>query len=112
MNNIYYLGVVGTAFASALSQILLNISAKKTYNSKIREYLNKWVISSYMILAIVLVINVYLLKFMNLKEENAVASSTYVFVLILSKIFLKEEITWKKLLGNILIVIGILIFIQ
>lgn len=112
MNNIYYLGVVGTAFASALSQILLNISAKKTYKSKIREYLNKWVISSYVILAIVLVINVYLLKFMNLKEENAVASSTYVFVLILSRIFLKEEITWKKLLGNILIVIGILIFIQ
>lgn len=112
MNNIYYWGVVGTAFASAVSQILLNVSAKKEYKNKIREYLNKWVITSYVILAVVLVANVYLLKFMNLKEENAVAASTYVFVLILSRIFLKERITWKKFLGNLLIVVGILIFIQ
>lgn len=112
MNNAYYWGVVGTAFASAVSQILLNISAKKTYENKIKEYLNKWVISSYMILGVVLVVNVYLLKFMNLKEENAVAASTYVFVLVLSRIFLKEKITWKKVWGNILIVVGILIFIQ
>ena len=103
MNNPYYIGVVATAFASAVSQILLNVSA---------ENLNPWVISSYMILAIVLVTNIYLLGFMNLKEENAIASSTYVFVLILSRIILKEKITVKKVLGNVLIIVGILIFIH
>lgn len=112
MNNPYYIGVVGTAFASAVSQILLNISAEKKYKNRIREYLNPWVISSYMILAVVLVTNIYLLGFMNLKEENAIASSTYVFVLILSRIILKEKITMKKILGNVLIVVGILIFIH
>lgn len=111
MNNPFYLGVVATAFASAVSQILLNISAEKKYENKIREYVNPWVISSYMILAIVLVTNIYLLGFMNLKEENAIASSTYVFVLVLSRIILKEKITLKKVLGNILIIIGIMIFI-
>lgn len=111
-NNPYYWGVVLTALASAISQILLNISARKIYKNKISEYLNKWVISSYAILAIVLVTNVYLLRFMNLKEENAVAASTYVFVLFLSRFILKEHITWKKVCGNILIIIGILIFIQ
>lgn len=112
MNNPYYLGVVSTAFASAVSQILLNISATKKYESRIREYLNPWVISSYIILGIVLVINVYLLSFMNLKEENAIASSTYVFVLILSRIILKEKINRNKVVGNSLIIIGIMIFIQ
>lgn len=112
MNNIYYWGVVGTAFASAVSQILLNVSSKKKYPNKWREYINPWVISSYLILAVVLVTNIYLLQFMNLKEENAVAASTYVFVLILSRIILKEKITWKKVIGNILIIVGILIFIQ
>lgn len=112
MNNPYYIGVVITAFASAVSQILLNVSAEKKYRSKIKEYLNPWVISSYVILAIVLVTNIYLLGFMNLKEENAIAASTYVFVLVLSRIILKEKITIKKVLGNILIIIGILIFIR
>lgn len=111
MNNPYYIGVVITAFASAVSQILLNVSAEKKCKSKIREYLNPWVISSYVILAIVLVTNIYLLGFMNLKEENAIAASTYVFVLVLSRIILKEKITLKKIVGNILIIIGILIFI-
>lgn len=112
MNNPYYLGVIITAFASAVSQILLNISASKKYENRIREYVNPWVISSYMILVAVLVTNVYLLGFMNLKEENAIASSTYVFVLILSRVILKEKITWKKIVGNVLIVAGIIIFIQ
>ena len=112
MNNVYYWGVVATAFASAVSQILLNISANKKYSNKIKEYVNPWVITSYMILAMILVANVFLLRFMNLKEENAVAASTYVFVLILSRVILKEKMTWKKIAGNILIVIGILIFIQ
>lgn len=112
MNNPYYLGVIITAFASAVSQILLNISALKKYENRIREYVNPWVISSYMILVAVLVTNVYLLGFMNLKEENAIASSTYVFVLILSRVILKEKITWKKIVGNVLIVAGIIIFIQ
>ena len=65
-----------------------------------------------MILVIVLVTNIYLLGFMNLKEENAIASSTYVFVLILSRITLKEKVTVKKIVGNILIIVGILIFIH
>lgn len=112
MSNPYYIGVVATAFASAVSQILLNVSAEKKYENKIREYLNPWVISSYAILAIVLVTNIYLLGFMNLKEENAIASSTYVFVLILSRVILKEKITVKKVIGNVLIIIGILIFIH
>ena len=74
--------------------------------------MNPWVITSYGILFITLAINVYLLRFMGLQEENAVAASTYLFVLILSRIFLKERITKKKLVGNIIIIIGILIFIQ
>lgn len=101
-----------TAFMSAVSQILLNVSARKKYDSKIGEYLNVYVIASYFILFVTLAINVYLLRFMGLQEENAVAASTYVFVLILSRVILKEKITLKKVIGNVLIVVGILVFIM
>ena len=112
MNNPYYLGVVATALASAISQILLNVSARKTYPSRLREYLNPYVISSYGILAVSLVVNIYLLRFMELKAQNVIASLTYVFVLLLSRVILGEKLGWKKILGNVFIVVGILVFVQ
>lgn len=109
--NSYYIIIVITAFFSALSQILLNISADKTYKNKLFEYLNPYVILSYGILFLVLVVNVYCMKFVPLKNAHAVAASTYIFVLLLSRIFLKEKITVKKVVGNIIIILGIIVFV-
>lgn len=111
MWNKAYLIIVGTAFASAVSQILLNYSNKKTYKKRIYEYLNPYVILSYLILFIVLALNVYTMRFVGLKEAHAVAASTYAFVLILGRIFLKEKLTKNKILGVLSISLGILIFI-
>lgn len=112
MLNKAYLIIVGTAFASAVSQILLNYSNKKEHENKIFEYLNPYVILSYCILFVVLALNVYTMRFVGLKEAHAVAASTYAFVLILGKIFLKEKITKNKIIGVLSISIGILIFIS
>lgn len=109
--NRYYIIIIINAFFSALSQILLNISADKKYKNKLFEYLNPYVIASYGILFLVLVVNVYCMKFLPLKNAHAVAASTYIFVLLLSRIVLKEKITVKKIVGNIIIVLGIIIFV-
>lgn len=107
----YYLIIVGTAFASAVSQILLNYSNKKKYSKWIFEYLNPFVVLSYAILFVVLALNVYVMRYVGLKEAHAVAASTYVFVMILGRIFLKERITKYKVIGIALITAGIIIFI-
>ena len=104
----YYIGVVATALLSAVSQLMLNISAKKKYKGKIFEYLNPWVIGSYGILALVLVANIY--RFIPLKQAHVIAASTYIFLLLLSRIFLKEKITRKKFIGILTIMAGIVIF--
>lgn len=109
--NRYYGLIVVTAFFSALSQILLNISAKKERRSRIFEYLNPYVITSYAILFAVLALNIYALRFVELKFAHAVAASTYAFVLVLSRIILKEKLTPKKILGNLIIIIGIIVFV-
>ncbi|MDE6209843.1 MAG: EamA family transporter [Lachnospiraceae bacterium] len=100
-----------TAFASSISQILLNLSNRKKYNSKIREYLNIYVISSYGILALVLIANTYIMRFVDLKIAHALAASTYLFTMVLSRIIMKEPITKNKVIGNILIITGIIIFV-
>ena len=106
MNN-YYIIIIINAFFSALSQILLNISADKKHKNKLLECLNPYVIISYGILFLVLIINVYCMRFVLLKNAHAVAASTYIFVLLLSRVFLKEKITAKKIIGNIIIILGI-----
>ena len=109
--NRYYLLIVLTALASAVSEILLDYSSKKEYSKRIFEYLNPFVILSYVILLLVLAVNVYAMKFVGLKEAHAIGAFTYVFVLFLGKIFLKEKITKNKVTGIIFITLGIVIFI-
>ena len=36
-------------------------------------------------------------------------ATSYIYIVLLSRIFLKEKITKKKILGNILIILGVLI---
>ena len=111
MNSYGYL-IFLTAFASSVSQILLNISNKKKYTSKSREYLNVYVISSYAILTLVLLANTYIMKFVDLKIAHALAASTYFFTMLLSRIIMKEPITKSKVIGNILIITGIVVFVM
>lgn len=106
----YYLLVVLTALLSAFSQILLNLSNTKQHNGRIFEYINVYVISSYIILAVVILINSYVLKYIPMMEGHVIAASTYFFVLILSRIILKEPMTINKIVGNAVILIGIFVF--
>lgn len=108
----YYIYIIITAFGSAVSQILLNLSNKRVYKNRIQEYVNPYVIGSYGILAVVLLANTYIMHYIPLKIAHALAASTYIFVLILSGFILKEKITLKKIAGNLLIIVGILVFIS
>lgn len=109
---IYYLLIILTALMSAVSQILLNFSNRIHYPSKLREYLNPYVITSYAILGLTVFINNYALRFLPLKISHALAATTYIFVLILSRIFLGEKVTLRKVVGNIMIILGIIVFIM
>ena len=109
--NRYYFYILFTALLSAISQILLNVSAKKTYDKKYQEYLNPWVISSYMILGFTLLANIYIMRMIPLKTAHVLAATTYIFVAILSKIFLKEKMSVWNFVGITLIFFGVVIFI-
>ena len=108
----YYLIIISTAFISAFSQILLNISTSKKHRNRLFEYLNPYVIISYILLVGTLIINIYAMQTLELKVAHALAASSYVFAMFLSHWILKEPITIKKALGNILIILGIIVFLS
>ena len=103
---IYLSGV----FISAIAQIILKKSAGKEYESKIKEYLNPYVIIAYAIFFGATFCTIYAYKGVPLSFGPILAASEYVFVAVLSKLFLKENINHKKFIGLSVIIAGIIIY--
>ena len=101
--------LVGT-FVASVSQILLKLSARKTYPSKIREYLNPLVIIGYGLFFGCTLISVFALKVVPLSMSPVLGSAGYIFVSLLSFIFFKEKLTLRQLIGMALIIFGIVIY--
>ena len=106
----YYLLVPVSAFVTAVSQILLKISADKPHKNRYAEYLNPYVILSYAMFALVLGINVFIYTLIDYRFGVVINSLSVVFVLLLSKFLLKETLTRRKWFGNALIILGIACF--
>lgn len=110
MNNPYILIMVAGAFLTAISQLLLKQSANQKHKNFLAEYLNWRVIVSYGIFAGVLLANTYAYTKVDMKYGSIIDTLAYVFVFFLSIFILKEKMTRKKLVGNLLIILGILIY--
>lgn len=95
---------------SSISQIILKKSAQIDYDSKIKEYLNPRVIFAYIIFFGATLCSVWAYTVLPLSLGPILESAGYIFVAVLSWLFLKEKITKKKLLGLSVIIIGIIIY--
>lgn len=103
---VYILGVI----ISSIAQIILKKSAGKKYSSRIREYFNLRVIFSYGILLVATFCTIFAYKKIPLSLGPILGATEYIFVAILCGLFLKERISTKKVIGLIIIVIGVAIF--
>lgn len=104
-----FLMFAGTFF-TAVSQVLLKQSANRTYKSPIREYLNWRVMLSYFIFFCVLLVNTYAFTQVEMKYGTVIDAFSYVFVMLLSYTLLKEKFSKGRLIGNLIIIVGILIY--
>ena len=98
-----------TPFLSALSQLLLKKAADNPKYSGIRTYLNAQVILAYGLFFGCMLLNVVALRTLDLTIASVLEASGYLYVMVLSWFFLKEKITPRKLIGNLVIVLGIVL---
>lgn len=98
------------SIVTAISQVLLKISANKKYKNILFEYLNIYVVSAYALFFLTTMLNVIAYMKISYKYGPIIGSSSYVFIMIFSRVILKEKITLKKFIGNIFIIIGIIVF--
>lgn len=103
---IYIAGVLISAFA----QVLLKKSAETKKDNIIKEYLNVKTICSYAIFFIATLCSVFAYKYLPLSYGPILGTLEYIFVAILSYIFLKERIKRKKLVGLLIVLVGVFIY--
>lgn len=96
-----------SVFISSVSQILLKKSARKQYTNLLREYLNLRVITAYGMFFISTFLTMYAYKKVPLSFGTLLEAVGYIYIPVLSYLFLGEKITKKKLLGATFIIAGI-----
>jgi drug/metabolite transporter (DMT)-like permease len=100
-----------SVFISAYSQILLKQSANKKHSNIIFEYLNPYVISGYIIFFIAVLLDMIGLRKVPVSYIPIIESSSYIFVIIFSRLFLKEKLNSKKITAVCIILCGIAIYL-
>lgn len=106
----FYVLMIISALITAFSQVILKKSANKKHKSIVFEYLNPFVSLSYLCYVGVLVLNVFIYTMVDYRFGVVINSMSTVLVMLLSRAVLKERIEKKQLVGNALIVCGILVF--
>lgn len=95
---------------SSASQMLLKKGATIKYDSVIREYLNPWVISGYGLMVLSTLCVIYAYRGLAYKNGAIIESLGYILIMVLSRVLFGEKITKKKLIGNLIILAGVLVF--
>lgn len=98
-----------SVFVASVSQILLKKSALKKYDSQLGEYMNPYVIIAYGMLVVSMCMTIFAYKGVDLKTGPVIEATSYLYVAVMSAVFLKEKIKMKKKIGLLVIVLGIII---
>ena len=104
----------GLAFFSVLmascSQVLLKKSALQEHENTICEYLNRYVIIAYVVLGIATLLTIKALTVLSIQDTAMIEGLSYLLIMISDHLFFKKKISKGKVFGNVLILLGILLF--
>ena len=106
----YFAIMILSGVLSSFAQVLLKKSAQKEKDSIIKQYLNIYVIAGYGITAFCMILTMIGFKGVPFKFGAVLESLTYLYIMILSRLLLGEKLTKKKIIGNLIIVLGVIIF--
>ncbi len=98
-----------SVFVSSASQIILKKSANIKHDNKIKEYLNIKVIIAYFLFFCSTLLTIWAYKGIPLSMGPVFEASGYLWVAVLGRILLKEEVSSKKVIGIVIIIIGIIV---
>jgi drug/metabolite transporter (DMT)-like permease len=108
--NKYFAVALFSLFLSTISQVLLKKSSGEKKKHIIYEYLNPKVCIAYGITFLCMFMSIYAFKGIDYKYGAVIESLAYLLIMVQSRFILGEQVTRRKVLGNCVIVLGVLIF--
>ena len=99
-----------SVFVSAISQVMLKISANRQHQSAVKEYANPLVVGAYALFVLSTLMTVYAYKEVPLSMGPILESTSYLYITAFGVLIFKERVSAKKLLALALIVGGICVF--
>jgi len=106
----YFVLYLFSVLVASLSQVILKKSAMIHYETHLKEYLNPYVMVAYFFFFGSSLLTTLAYKGVPLTLGPVLESTGYIYVGILSMLILKERLSRRKIMGNVLIVGGILIY--
>ncbi len=112
MNTVFWFSLLWlfSVLISSISQVLLKMAANHTYKTRIREYLNIYVITAYGIFLISSLLTMIALRVVPYNRSPIIESMSYVFIPVMSLLILKEKISRRRILSIAIILVGVVIF--
>jgi len=106
----YILLYLFSVLVASLSQIILKKSAIIQYDTRIKEYLNPYVLIAYIFFFGASLLTTLAYKEVPLTMGPVLESTGYIYIAILGVLILKEKLNKRKIIGNAMIIIGIFVF--
>lgn len=102
---------LASVFIGAVSQILLKTAANKERKSFLRKFLNVTVITAYCMMLGSSLCSMLSLRYLELNLMPVFQATSFFWVLLLSRLLLKEKIYKKNIVGICIIFVGIIIYL-
>lgn len=90
--------------------MILKKAAGKTYENKIREYVNLPVISAYTIFVVATFLSVFAYKVVPLSMGPILEATSYIYITVFGVTIFKERLTKRKVVALITIIAGIIVY--
>ena len=114
MINKYVAVALLSGVLSAASQMMLKAGSNRFSGSKKRtlfyEYFNPFVVGGYILTLVCMLLMIYAFRGIPYKLGPALETLVYLYVMVLSRVIWKEKITARRLFGNAMICVGVIIF--
>lgn len=106
----YYVLYLFSVLVASLSQVILKKSAMIHYETRLKEYLNPYVMGAYFFFFGSSLLTTLAYRGVPLTLAPVLESTGYIYVGILGMLILKEKLSRRKIIGNLLIVGGIFVY--
>ena len=104
-----YLFAIAAVIIASASQVVLKKKASSAPKNFFRKFLNGPVILSYLLLFLSMTLNSLALREMEMSVLPCITATSFLWIMVLSAIFLGEKPTRRKVIGVAMILIGVLV---